>query len=473
MWKNAWRFWTCRAALASGAAAALAGSVPAAGQTTSKAIRVTPVVRAYRAASGAVVNISTERLVSTGAMLLGWQDDPFEPFTTKLFRKVPVISLGSGFVIHPSGYIVTNAHVVRRAEKINVVFADKSQHSADVVAENADHDLAVLKIAPPKGKTFPHLHCGRSDDLMIGETVIAIGNPMGYQNTCTTGVISALGRKLEFRGGQTYRDLIQTDAPINPGNSGGPLLNIAGELIGINTAIRADAQGIGFAIPVDALVADLPRLLDFERRNRVIVGLAVEQKRTKDAAELIVARVADKGPAARAGCKVGDRIVALNGKPVGRLSDYQIAMFGAKAGAKVRLRCRRNGKTVNLTVTVKPRPKPDAAALAKRLFGMELANLTAEQARQLRLPVKAGLLVVAVEAKGPASRLGIRRHDVIFQLGRWHVANLDDAGAILEDVAPGEAVRIGVVTGRQRAWGVIRARPIDTQPPTTGKRTTI
>jgi len=472
MWKNAWRFWTCRAALAAGLAAVLAGFAPAAGQTTSKAIRVTPVVRAYRAASGAVVNISTERLVSTGAMLFGWQDDPFEPFTPRLLRKVPVISLGSGFVIHPSGYIITNAHVVRRAEKINVVFSDKSQYPAAVVADNAAHDLAVLKIAPPKGKGFPHLLCGRSDDLMIGETVIAIGNPMGYQNTCTTGVISALGRKLEFRGGQAYRNLIQTDAPINPGNSGGPLLNIAGELIGINTAIRADAQGIGFAIPVDALVADLPRLLDYERRNRVIVGLAVEQKRTKDAVRLLVTRVAADSPAAQAGCKAGDHIVGLNGKPVRRLSDYQIAMLAVKAGAKVRLRCRRHAKTVNLTVTAKSRPKPDAARLAKRLFGMELVTLTAEQAKQLRLPVKAGLLVVAVEPKSPAARLGVRRHDVIFQLGRWYVADLDDAGAILEDVGPGDAIRIGVVTARQRAWGVIRARPIDTQP-TTGKRTTI
>jgi serine protease Do len=339
-----------------------------------------------------------------------------------------------------------------------VTLADKSACEAQVVAANAGDDLAVLKIEPKDGRPFPYLPLGRSDDLMIGETVIAIGNPLGYQNTCTTGIISALDRKLEFRGGRAYAGLIQTDAPINPGNSGGPLLNMAAGLIGVNTAIRADAQGIGFAIPVDRLTADLPKLLDFERLNRVVFGLTVQQRHLDTTEELVVTAVAPGSPAAKGGCRVGDRLLALNGKNLNQLPDYQFAMLNAAPNAAIKLTCWRNGKTLPLTVTVEPRPKPDGAALAGRLLGLEVRTVTPELARQLRLAARAGMLVTGVEREGPADRLGIRRGDIVFQLGRWYVTDLDRLGAILEDVTAGEALRIGIIRGRARAWTTIRVR---------------
>jgi serine protease Do len=301
---------------------------------------------------------------------------------------------------------------------------------------------------------------------MIGETVIAIGNPLGYQNTCTTGVLSALNRKLEFRGGLAYDQLIQIDAPINPGSSGGPLLNVAGELIGINTAIRADAQGIGFAIPVDLLTEDLPRLLDFERLNRVVFGLRVAQQHAPGGDRIVVAAVEPSSPAAAAGCKVGDRLEALNGRKLVQLPEYQIAMLQAKPGQTVRLRCRRDDRRVEAAIGIRARPKPDGAALAEGLFGLELKEITPELARQLRLPVEAGLLVTGVEGGSPAERLGLRRDDIVFQMGRWYTPDLEMVGAILEDMGPGTMMQIGIIRGRVRAWGAIKARkpPATTRP---------
>ena len=278
--------------------------------------RLTPVVLAYRKARPAVVNISTKKLARAKFGLFG--RDPFEDIfedtlASPLFRQVPVQSLGSGFLIHPNGYIVTNAHVVRRAQKITVTLADGSKYKALAISSDPDHDLAVLKINPLAGQQLAFLTLGRSDDLMVGETVIAIGNSMGYANSLTTGVISAIDRTMSFRDVVTIRGLIQTDAPINPGNSGGPLLNVKGELIGINTAIRADAQNIGFAIPIGRLAEELPHLLDFEGINRVIFGAVVVQRHGELEDELLVTEVR-RGSPADGKLRVGDRIVALDGE---------------------------------------------------------------------------------------------------------------------------------------------------------------
>jgi len=437
------------------AAAALAACVcplPAAEAVS----RVTPVVLAYRKARPAVVNISAEKIIR--ARLGLFSGDPFDDiFPSPLTRRVPVRSLGSGVVIHKDGYLVTNAHVVRQAEKISITMPDKTKYAAKVISTEAKYDLAVLKVDLPRGKTLPFLPLGRSDDLMVGETVIAIGNALGYANTLTTGVISATDRKLEFRGGVKYSGLIQTDAPINPGNSGGPLLNIRGELVGINTAIRADAQNIGFAIPVDIVAEELGRLLDFEQINRVVFGARVAGRRTAGGLELYVASVR-KGTPAAAKLKAGDRVLALNGSPTRQIPDYTCAMLSAKAGTKVRLKIRRDGKELEVVVLVSPKPRPDGKLLASKLFGMTLRQVTPLLARQLRLPVDRGLLVVALDKDGPAARLGVQLKDVLFQVDRFYVTDLDGLGLILEDFKAGQAVRIGIARRNIRAWVIIRAR---------------
>jgi len=440
--------------------AAGAGGVAAQQITPLKHSRHTPVVEVFRTAKNAVVNISTTRVVNTRSGLFGLEGTPFDDvFQRPLFsRKVAVRSLGSGFLIHPDGYIVTNEHVVRRATQIRVSLADETTHEARVIAADPTHDLAVLKMTPPNGKFLPALPLGRSDDLMIGESVVAIGNPKGYEHSVTSGVISALNRDLNFRGGAAYAGLIQTDASINPGNSGGPLLNINAQVIGINTAIRPDAQGIGFAIAVDDLTADLPKLLDFRRINRVIVGMEVEQQRHRGRTVLTIAGVTPASPAAKAGLSAGLTVTRLDGQPAGTLANYYVHMLGKKAGNTLALHCVKDGKGADFTVRLLARPKPDGRRLAQKHFGLGLLPVTRELAVRLRLPTARGVLITSVAAAGPAARVGLRVRDVVFQLGQGYVADLDDVGRVLEDVAAGQVMRIGIARGNVRAWARIRAK---------------
>jgi len=429
--------------------------------------RVTPVVLAYRRAKPSVVNISSEKIVTASVGPFGGVFEDI--FPSPLRREVAVQSLGSGFIVHPAGYIITNAHVVSRATKVAVTLSDNSKHPARVISADPDHDLAVLKIDPPKGASLPHLPPGRSDDLMVGETVLAVGNPMGLSHTVTGGIVSALDRELEFAQGVKYTGLIQTDAPINPGSSGGPLLNVRGELIGINTAIRADAQNIGFAIPVDKLMELFPMLLNFERINRADFGAVVRQRHGPAGEELRVTAVRPGSPA-DGKLKVGDRLRALNGKALAQVPDFTCEMLAIGAPAKAYLECQRDEKTVNVTVDLLARPKPDGNLLARRLFGMTLKEVTPESARELRLPLEHGLMVVGIDGSSPAQLIGLQLKDVVFQVGTAYVVDLESLGVILEEVAAGAAVRIGVARGNVATWVNIRAQstPAGT-PPTTPK----
>ncbi|MFW6066333.1 MAG: trypsin-like peptidase domain-containing protein [Planctomycetota bacterium] len=435
----------------------LALAAPAVGQTganvPSDDPRVTPVVRAYRRVRPAVVNISTEKVVTTRR---GFGQDPFEDiFPSPFTRRVPVQSLGSGVLIDGGGYVVTNAHVVRRARSVSVSLQDGTQFDGRVISAAPEHDLAVLKI-DPGDEDLPHLPPGRSDDLMVGEPVIAIGNPLGYANSLTTGVVSAVDRTLEFRGGVRYEGLIQTDAPINPGNSGGPLLNIKGELIGINTAIRADAQNIGFAIPIGTVIKELPDMLDFERINRVEFGAKVVQRCAADRREVVVAEVRQDTPA-DGKLTVGDRVVGVNGSDVEHITDFTCEMLSIGSDEPVEIRVLRDGREVTATVRLRSRPIPDGRLLAERVFGLTLRDIDAEAARELRLPTDRGLLVVGVEQGSVADRVGIRLKDILFQVNRYYVDDTATLGEILENVQPGEVVRAGILRGNVAVWTNIRA----------------
>ena len=437
-------------------AAACAGGWPGGDATAQEVSRVTPAVLAYRKARPAVVNISTEKIVTTRWGMFG--PDIFDDvFPSPFRRRVPVHSLGSGFLVHPAGFIITNAHVIRRAQKITVTLADKSRHPARIISSDSAHDLAVIRIEPPKGKDLAYLPLGRSDDLMVGETVIAIGNPLGYQHTVTRGIISALDRKLEFRSGVTYEGIVQTDAPINSGSSGGPLLNIRGELIGINTAIRPDAQNIGFAIPVDSLIKQFPDLLDFERIRRAVFGAKVIQRHTAKGDELYVAEVRPNTPAAGK-LRPGDRIVRLNGKPVHQITDFTCTMLASGAPAKASLELARGRDVVKVVVPVEPKPRPDGRALARRFLGVTLRKVTPQMARDVRLPLESGLMVVGIDAGSPADRIGLRLKDVIFQVEKYYVVDLAALGILLEDVRPGTMLKLGVARGTVAAWVQVRAR---------------
>jgi serine protease Do len=359
------------------------------------------------------------RSLAHGSLL----DEIFD-FGPPRMRDRRVESVGSGVVVHESGYIVTNAHVVSQASDVQVTFADKQTLAARVVAVDPEHDLAVLKVDAQRPLAYQKL--GRSDDIMIGETVVAIGNPLGLQHTVTTGIVSAVGRDLHFNPDVVYSGLIQTDAPINPGNSGGPLLNLNGELIGINSAIRGDAQNIGFSIPVDRLWELLPAMLDIERRQRVRFGLGVS------GGDARVVTVRPDSPAAQAGLHPGDRIVSFNGEPLRDGIDYYVHLLGQKPDSEVRLAVQRGDKQVKVAVPLRSIPLPEGRKLAEEQLGLELEEVPDELRRRYDLPDYANLIVTSVGRRGPAGRAGIIPTDLILRLDRVPVANLTDVGLALE-----------------------------------------
>jgi serine protease Do len=418
----------------------------AADDAADRARRRTPVVEVFEKCRDAVVNISTTRIREVRS-----------PFGNSIFdemfnlggptRQQAVRSVGSGFIVHESGFIVTNAHVVVQASDIHVIFADKHSEPARPVAIDATYDLAILKV--DTDKPLPSIRLGRSDDLMIGETVIAIGNPMGLSHSVTSGIVSALGRTLDFGPGREYTDLIQTDAAINPGNSGGPLLNINGELIGVNSAIRGDAQNVGFAIPVDRVWKQLPSMLDIERRRPVKFGLSVEGPHAE------VSEVRPDTPAAKAGLRAHDRVISFNGAPIRDAIDYYVHIFLQKPGDKVDLAVQRTGSTVTAKVPLEIPPLPNGDALAEKLLGVKLKPIPEDARRRYDLPDEFRIWVDEVKRGSAAADVEVHPGDVILRVNGVQVTSMTDVGLALEPVKPGAEIELGgyrLRGDRQFAW---------------------
>jgi len=426
--------------------------------------RRTPIVIAIEKVAPAVANISTEQIVTYRSFDPRWGNRyrPFDDFFEEFFRPYRLrqerkeMPLGSGVIIDEEGYIVTNEHVVHRASNLKVRLADESVHDAELISSDADNDLAIIKITTPK--KFAAVKMGTSKDLMVGETVIAIGNPFGYGNSVTTGVLSAKKRDIAIpseHGNVEYKDLLQTDALINPGNSGGPLINIHGELIGINTAIRGDAQGIGFAIPVDKVKERLAALFNFQKISKVWLGLEVDS-RAASTEGLVIARVAPRSPAAAAGLATGDLITHVDGHKVAGELDYAKQMLKKDAGDTVSLTVVRAGRPLTCHVRLE---KVEALAqqLAKDKLGLTLQNLSPDQAYQRRILIREGaLLVTAVDSGGPAG--GMRRDDIILSVLSYRVRNLDELGALLSQVEQDKVVDIIFVRGQDRWRATVRVR---------------
>jgi len=426
-----------------------------------RADRRTPVVRAVERTAPCVVNISTKSVRVVQPYFWMGMPDTFKEAFPELFRPRRQVtgSLGSGVLISPKGYIVTNAHVVQQANEIIVTLVDESQYPAQLVGADPAADLAVIKIE--SDKPFHAIPMGTSSDLMIGETVIAVGNPFGYQHTVTTGVVSALDRTLQPAANLKYEGLIQTDAPINPGNSGGPLLNIRGELIGINSAIRAGAQGLGFAIPVDKVREIMIGLLTVRRAGHAWLGLSF---RPDMGVRAVVQEVEHGSPALKAGLQAGDVVEALDGRPVTDCLDFETAILDRKIGDTVRLGTRRGDQAVEYHVVLAEAPKPDGAALARSQFGLQLQPLNEELAKTMHLAVDQGLLVAEVDKDSPAAEAGIRSGDVIVQVDRYRVSDLDALGQLLDPVKAGNQVLFYVVRGRAVARAFLTAQARSEKP---------
>ena len=348
-------------------------------------------------------------------------------------QEFQVPSMGSGFVISPDGYIVTNNHVVAGVDEIRVHFSDGTESEAKVVGLDAKTDIALIRV---EGTTERHaLRLGDSDTLLPGDFVVAIGNPFGLDHTVTFGIVSAKGREL---GQGPYDDYIQTDAAINPGNSGGPLLDLSGAVIGINSAVNPQANTIGFAVPINLAKAILPQLKATGSVTRGWIGVAVQAVTPELAKALslkatdgaLVAQVSPGGPAERAGIARGDLIQSFDGKPVGRLSDLSRAVAATEVGKQVPVVLLRDGETKTVEVSVEaleagPAPRASGApGGGAGSLGMRVANLDAELRERLELGDQTtGVAVVDVDPDGPAAHAGIEPGDVILEADRKPVAN--------------------------------------------------
>ncbi len=385
-------------------------------------LRETPLVKAVREARPSVVNIRGEKTI-----------DAASPQVASGEGVRRVNGMGTGVVIDPRGYIVTNFHVVDGVRKIQVTTENQKQFIAKLVARDIATDLAVIKIDSPEELAV--IRIGSSSDLMPGETVVAVGNAYGYEHTVTRGIISALKRAVQVSDAQYYGDLIQTDASINPGNSGGPLLNIDGEMIGINVAVRAGAQGIGFAIPTDKAMAIVTKLIASHTKKTAWHGLKVSHAPDDLGHGVIVTSIDGDSPAAECGLESGDQIVGVDESQIQCHLDFHRAMLERRPGEEIELRVERNGNSMafQLTLSAAGRRIDTPALPAWDTLGLELEPLSKEQFRQDNKTTRyrGGLMITSIRADSPAESTGIRPGDVLVGMHIWETVSMENVSYIL------------------------------------------
>jgi len=434
---------------------------------------VSPITNVVKATAESVVKIDVERTTT-------YNSDPFfEDFFRRFFgddlsprfdgnRKET--SLGSGFIFDEDGHVLTNYHVVKGAETIKITMLDGTGYDGQYIGGDQDTDIAILKILNEEGKEIPFLELGDSDNLEIGEPSIAIGNPLGFQHTVTAGVISATNRKISIPNDDGsysyYSDLIQTDAAINPGNSGGPLLNIHGEVIGINTAIINPTEGVnlGFAIPINKVQNLLDDLIKFGKIKKAYLGVKIIDitDETKEALSLestdgsVVVEVEPDSPAEKAGLKPQDIILEIDGKKV-EGNDHLISIIRSKrVGQEIFLLVDRNGEKIDLKVileqkaeeeisTEEPVKTEEIQGNKSELFGFSVTELTAELRDKYSIPASInGLLISDVESTSAASRLGLKTGSVLVSINRRAINSVTEWEDTIKDFEKGDFVALYV-----------------------------
>lgn len=410
--------------------------------------------------SPAVVNIRAEKNGKGGIGLYRHfgrgpfqKDDPFHDFFEKFFggrpqNKFKQRSLGSGFIIDRDGYIVTNNHVVQGADKIKVMLKDGREFDARIKGLDPNTDLALVKI--DSDTDLPTVELGDSDALKVGEWVLAIGNPFGLEHTVTAGIISAKGRVI---GSGPYDDFIQTDASINPGNSGGPLINMAGKVVGINTAIIAGGQGIGFAIPVNLARGIIEQLKTKGEVTRGWLGVGIqdltkelkEYYGMKDGKGVLITQVFPGDPAAKAGLERGDIILEVNGQEVGTTRELSRMIAEASVGKEVDMVVLRKGTRMDFHIRLAKREDREIASMDKGMaekneFGISVSNITPEIAQQFNLKDTRGVIVAEIEPEGKGGKAGILPGDIIMEINHKRVDNVDDYLREIKKMKSGDTV---------------------------------
>jgi serine protease Do len=408
------------------APSASAEVTPAAGRALTPGKRRDEVVDVYERVKAAVVNIHSERTVAAPS------DDPFNRTAG---RPQQVNGMGTGIVLDPRGYVLTNHHVIDEVTLLRVRLHDGTGYTAKVIATDKEADLALIKIEP--AKPLPVMLFGTSSDLMVGEPVIAIGNAYGYEHTVTQGRVSFKGRDVSLNKDMGYKGLIQTSAPINPGNSGGPLLNVLGEVVGVNVAIRAGAQNIGFALPVDFVIGRAADMVSRRRagpRHGLVVKDGVVRDATESAARraVTVETVEAGSPAATAGFKPGDVLDRVDDVAVWTSIDLERGLLD-HPGAKLPVKVTRDGKPVAMDLAMETGVKvvaTPAEAVWKRL-GMKVQPVGADAVAKANPQLHGGLLVVEVAAGGTAATAGIQKGDILVGLHQWETLRVDDVSFVL------------------------------------------
>ena len=425
---------------------------------------INPVVKVVRDVRESVVQIKVEAKVNVPTITNPFFDDPlFKYFFPEIPREMQrkITSMGSGFIyeFNPQtreAYIMTNNHVVEKGKEgtITVTLADKINYTAEVVGLDPSTDVAVIKIKVKEGEKVTIAPLGDSSKLEIGEWAIAIGNPfgdVGLDRTVTLGVISAIGRSnLNFGANSPiYQDYIQTDAAINPGNSGGPLLNINGEVIGINSAITSTSGGnigIGFAIPINLAKRVVEDLVATGKVTRAYIGI-LPQEITADLMEafdlsevsgVLVAKVEKDSPADKAGIQVGDVIIEFNGEKVPNVSKFRIAVATSKPGVQVPVKVIRNKDTLTLHITLDVYPEDKLASTEKSTkadtnAGITVVSIDSPYARQNNIKADRGVVVSAVAPDTPAARAGIQPGYIILKVGNTEVNSPEEYNAAMEN----------------------------------------
>jgi serine protease Do len=340
--------------------------------------------------------------------------------------------VGSGFIMNRDGYILTNNHVVEDADQIKVKLANGKEYEGKVVGRDPKTDLALIKINA--SSDLQPLTLGNSDDLKVGSWVVAVGSPFGLEQTVTAGIVSAKGRVI---GSGPYDNFIQTDASINPGNSGGPLINMRGEVVGINTAIIASGQGIGFAIPINMAKEIAPQLQNKGHVTRGWLGVSIQEVTPelaksfglKEKKGALVAQVVSGSPAEKAGIEQGDVIMEFDGKEVANSKDLPRIVASSPVGKAVTVKLLRNGKVLDRQLKVgemEEKAEVARASSSKRSLGITVQNLSPELAKELGVKKEMGVVVTRVEPGSPASDAGIQTGDVIQEVNRKPVKNVED-----------------------------------------------
>ena len=398
----------------------------------------------------AVININT---VTRGTVRSPLEEHFGEEFFRRFFGEVPPEvmqrSLGSGVIVDPSGIALTNAHVVERATEIEVLTADGQKHKAKIAGMDKKTDLAVLRLLG--GGPYPAASLGDSDKVSVGDWVLAIGSPFGLEQTVTAGIISAKGRVI---GQGPFDDFIQTDAAINPGNSGGPLVNMSGQVIGINTAIVAQGQGLGFAIPINMARKVYTELVAKGKVSRGWLGVSVQPLTlelaksfgAKDTKGVLIADVLQDSPANKAGLQAGDIILEFDSHKIESPPDLQRTVGLTTPGKAVQVKVWRDRAEKQVEIKIVETPEEGQALRSttkgKTLLGMDVRPITPELARQLNLRDPSGVIVARVDEGTPAAEAGIQRGDLIREVNRQKVKSMGDFDRLTKDLKDGDRVTI-------------------------------